>query len=106
MVSILFKTVVTIKTMKATESKEMMLNFGGYQSWIIMTDNAVKQKILSEFESMKLIEQDAHRFYCDAAEDTIVTDRSMRNHLQQIAEDENHHTELVDRLINIIQNCL
>jgi rubrerythrin len=71
-----------------------------------MTDNAVKQQILSEFETMKLFEQDACNFYRKAATDPLVTDNQTRDHLRQIAEDEKHHVELVNRIINIIKNCL
>jgi len=69
-------------------------------------DNITKQKVLSEFETMKLLEQNAHEFYSQALENPSLTDQNIRNCFQRIAEDESHHVELVDRIINIITNCL
>jgi len=69
-------------------------------------DNMTKQKTLSEFETMKLIEQNAHEFYLKAAENPSLTDQSARNCFSKIAKDEKHHVELVDRIINILTNCL
>lgn len=71
-----------------------------------MTDNTTKQKILSEFEMMKIIEQDAREFYLKASENSSLTDQGIRNSLYEIAEDEKHHVVLVDRIINILTNCL
>jgi rubrerythrin len=65
-----------------------------------------KQKTLSEFETMKLIEQNAHEFYLKASENPSLTDQSVRNCFSKIAEDEKHHVVLVDRIINILTNCL
>lgn len=68
-------------------------------------DNITKQKTLSEFETMKLIEQNAHEFYIKASENPILTDERIRSCFGKIAEDEMHHVALVDRIINIIKNC-
>ena len=65
-----------------------------------------KQKTLSEFETMKLIEQNAHEFYLNASENSSLTDQGIRNCFGKIAEDEEHHVVLVDRIINILTNCL
>ncbi|MBC8472114.1 MAG: hypothetical protein H8D56_21860 [Planctomycetes bacterium] len=65
-----------------------------------------KQKTLSEFETMKLIEQNAHEFYLKASENPNLTDERVRNCFCKIAEDEKHHVVLVDRIINILTNCL
>ena len=64
-----------------------------------------RQKTLSEFETMKLIEQNAHEFYLKASENPKLTDERIRNCFGKIAEDEKHHVALVDRIINIIKNC-
>ena len=69
-------------------------------------DSAIKQNLLNEFETMKLIEQDAREFYLKASSDPSVTDQKVRNCLGKIAEDEGHHIELVDRIMNIIKNGL
>jgi rubrerythrin len=69
-------------------------------------DNINKQKVLSEFEMMKSIEQNAHEFYNKALENPSLTDQGMRQCFQKIAEDEKNHVDLVDRIINIITNCL
>ena len=68
-------------------------------------DNITKQKTLSEFETMKLIEQNAHEFYLKASEDPRLTDERIRNCFGKIAQDENNHVALVDRIIDIIKNC-
>ena len=65
-----------------------------------------KQQVLSEFETMKSIEQNAYEFYSNALDNPGLTDKHTRNCFQKIAEDEKHHVELVDRIINIIKNCL
>ena len=65
-----------------------------------------KQKTLSEFETMKSIEQDAHEFYLKASDNPSLTDQRVRNCFGKIAEDEKYHVELVDRIINILTNCL
>ena len=69
-------------------------------------NNTSKQNVLSEFEMMKLIEQNAHDFYNKALDNPSLKDQSTRQCFQKIAEDEKHHVELVDRIINIITNCL
>jgi len=69
-------------------------------------DNATKTKLISEFETMKLIEQDAHDFYLKASQDPNVKDEKVRSCFGRIAQDELHHVELVDRITNILKNCL
>jgi rubrerythrin len=68
-------------------------------------DDFNKQKLVSEFGMMKMIEQDAHDFYVKASQDRNVKDQKIRKCFDRIAEDELHHIELVDRIINIIRNC-
>ena len=69
-------------------------------------DNLNKQKLLNEFGTMKMIEKDAHDFYFKASQDESVEDEDVRNCFSIIAEDEQHHIELVDRITNILNNCL
>lgn len=70
-----------------------------------MMDNLNKQKLISEFGMMKMIEQDAHDFYVKVSKDPKVKDEKIRNCFTKIAEDERNHIELVDRIINILRNC-
>jgi len=69
-------------------------------------NDTVKQKLLNEFETMRLIEKDAQDFYLKASTDPNVTDQSVRKCFSAIAEDEGHHVELVERIMNILRNCL
>ena len=71
-----------------------------------MMDNLNKQQLIDEFGTMKLIEQDAHDFYIKASQDPNVKDEMIQNCFSKIAEDELHHIELVDRIINTVKNCL
>jgi rubrerythrin len=68
-------------------------------------DDFNKQKLVSEFGMMKMIEQDAHDFYVKVSQDRNVKDQKIRSCFERIAEDERHHIELVERIINIIRNC-
>jgi rubrerythrin len=68
-------------------------------------ENQNKQRLVSEFETMKMIEQDAHDFYVKVSQDRNVKDQMIRNCFGRIAEDERHHIELVERIINIVRNC-
>ncbi|MHC4539804.1 MAG: hypothetical protein ACYTEK_10495 [Planctomycetota bacterium] len=69
-------------------------------------DKATKHKLVTEFETMRLIEQDARDFYIKASQDQSVEDQKVRSCFTRIAEDEQHHIELVDRIINTLKNCL
>ena len=69
-------------------------------------DNATKRKLLGEFYTMKLIEQDAREFYINASNDPDVTSPEIRTCFRNIAEDEKNHIELVERITNIIMNCV
>ena len=72
----------------------------------MIMENLNTQQLIDEFEAMKLIEQDAHDFYIKASQDPSVADDKIRNCFTKIAEDEQHHIELVDRIINTVKNCL
>ena len=65
-----------------------------------------KQTLLSEFESMRSFESEASEFYREAAQDPLVTDPTMQKRLNEIADDEQRHVEMVGRIMNIIQNCM
>lgn len=69
-------------------------------------DKAAKRKLLSEFSTMKLIEQDAHEFYINASQNPGVSDPEMHNCFRKIAEEEKYHMGLVERIMNILNNCV
>ncbi|MBN2314333.1 MAG: hypothetical protein JXM79_10415 [Sedimentisphaerales bacterium] len=69
-------------------------------------DTATKRKLIGEFSTMKFIEQDAHDFYLKASLDPDASVLEIRNCFRSIAEDEKVHIELVDRIMNIINNCM
>jgi rubrerythrin len=71
-----------------------------------MMNDAIKQKLLSEFETMRLIEKDAYEFYLKASADPNVADPAIRKSFSGIAEDERYHVELVERIMNILRNCM
>ena len=50
-----------------------------------------KQALINDFDTMRSFEADARDFYRRAAQDPLVTDPSMRQHLEEIAEDEQRH---------------
>ena len=55
---------------------------------------------------MKLIEQDAHEFYVKTSTHPGVTEPEIGDCFRKIAEDEKYHIELVERIMNIINNCM
>ena len=69
-------------------------------------DKATKRKLLGVFNTMKLIEQDAHEFYVNASQDPGVSDPGIRNCFRKIAEEEKYHEGLVERIMNILNNCI
>ena len=69
-------------------------------------NDTIRQKLLGEFETMRLMEQDAHEFYLKASTDPSMNQPTVRKCFSQIAEDEKRHVELVERIMNIIRNCM
>ena len=69
-------------------------------------DTAIKRKLLGEFNTMKLIEQDAHEFYVRASQNPDVSDPEICRCFRKIAEEEKYHMGLVERVMNIINNCI
>ncbi|MHC4433233.1 MAG: hypothetical protein ACYTBS_15430 [Planctomycetota bacterium] len=65
-------------------------------------DSATKQNLLNEFQTMKLIEQDAREFYLKASSDPDVTDPKLRDCLGKIAEDEGRWMKLWGRCLSNI----
>ena len=68
----------------------------------VRVTDSLKGKLIE----LKLIEQDAHDFYVKASQDPSVKNEKMRNCFGYIAEDEQRHIELVDRIISTLKDCL
>ena len=71
-----------------------------------MVDPEQKNKIASEFRTMRILEQDAHDFYVKAADNPAITDSSISDKFRQIADDEKRHVEIVDTILNLVNNCM
>lgn len=65
-----------------------------------------KDKIISEFEMMKSFEASARDLYVRISSDPGVEDQRIRNTFAKIAEDEQRHAEIVQKIINIVSNAL
>lgn len=61
-----------------------------------------KDKIISEFEMMKELEASARDLYVRISSDPGVKDQRIKNTFAKIAEDEQRHTELVQKIIDIV----
>lgn len=69
------------------------------------TANQNKEKILSEFEMMRGLELTAKELYLKiAASDDA--DQETKNIFAKMAEDEQRHSEIVQKIINIATNAL
>ena len=65
-----------------------------------------KDKIISEFETMKSFEASARDLYVRISSDPGVEDRNIKNVFAKIAEDEQRHIELVQKIIDIVNASL
>jgi rubrerythrin len=70
------------------------------------TDNQTKQKIVKDFEIMKGFETSTGKFYRDASSDASVPEQEVRDTFLKIADDEDRHAEVVQKIINMINNTL
>ncbi|MHC4693759.1 MAG: hypothetical protein ACYS67_13535 [Planctomycetota bacterium] len=62
-----------------------------------------KDKIISEFETMKSFEATARDLYIRIYSDPRVEDERIKNTFKMIAEDEQLHVELVQKIIDILK---
>ena len=69
-------------------------------------DNQTKQKIVKDFEIMKGFETSTGKFYRDASSDPSVPEQQVRDTFLKIADDEDRHAEVVQKIINMINNTL
>ncbi len=65
-----------------------------------------KSKIVGEFETMKSFEQSARDLYLRISSDPGIENQSIKNTFAKIAEDEQRHAEIVQKIINIVNNAL
>ena len=65
-----------------------------------------KNKIIGEFETMKSFEASARDLYIRISSDPRVEDERIKNTFKMIAEDEQQHVELVQKVIDIVNVSL
>jgi rubrerythrin len=70
------------------------------------TGNQPKDKILSEFETMKSFELAAKDLYARTAADPGVRLKKVRDTFAALAKDEQHHAEVVQEIIEIVRKSL
>ena len=68
--------------------------------------NRNKEKILSEFGMMKDFELTARDLYIKIATSPDVKEQKVKDTFAKIADDEQRHSELVQKIINIATNAL
>ncbi|MBN1392366.1 MAG: hypothetical protein JW947_06135 [Sedimentisphaerales bacterium] len=68
--------------------------------------NQNKEKILSEFEMMRDFELSTRDLYIKIINSPEVKDRKIKDIIAKIADDEQRHSELVQKIINITNNAL
>jgi rubrerythrin len=65
-----------------------------------------KKKIISEFQMMKDFELSAKDLYTKIATSPDVREQQIKDTFARIAEDEQRHAEIVQKIINIVTNTL
>ncbi|NLH17322.1 MAG: hypothetical protein GX455_12150 [Phycisphaerae bacterium] len=65
-----------------------------------------KEQILSEFDTMRDIEESARDFYRQIVVDPRVESSEIKQVFGRIAEDEQRHIEIVDRILHIVRTSL
>ncbi|MGA1980249.1 MAG: hypothetical protein ABSG99_06780 [Sedimentisphaerales bacterium] len=68
--------------------------------------NRNKEKIISEFEMMRDFELTVKALYIKIVNSPDVKDQKIKDIFAKIAEDEQRHSELVQKIINIATNAL
>jgi rubrerythrin len=68
--------------------------------------NQSKKEIISEFEMMKDFELTAKDIYIKISNSPDVQQQQIRDTFARIAEDEQRHADIVQKIINIINNTL
>ena len=65
-----------------------------------------RDKIIQEFETMKSFELSAHDLYRQIARDPQVTDLKVKDTFKRLANDEQHHADLVQEIIDMVRQTL
>ncbi len=65
-----------------------------------------KQQIVSEFETMRSIEESARDFYRQIVVDPKVESPEIKQVFSRIAEEEQRHIEIVDRILHMVRTSL
>jgi rubrerythrin len=65
-----------------------------------------KKKIISEFQMMKDFELSAKDLYTKIATSPDVREQQIKDTFARIAEDEQRHADIVQKVINIVTNTL
>jgi rubrerythrin len=68
--------------------------------------NRNKEKIIDEFEMMRDFELTARDLYIKITKSPDVKEQRIKDIFTKIAEDEQRHAELVQKIINIASNAL
>lgn len=68
--------------------------------------NQNKEKILSEFEMMKEFELSTRDLYIRIINSPDVKEQKIKDIFAKIADDEQRHSELVGKIIDIAENAL
>jgi hypothetical protein len=68
--------------------------------------NRNKEKIISEFEMMRDFELTARDVYIRITKSPDVKEQRIKDIFAKIAEDEQRHSEIVQKIINIATNAL
>lgn len=68
--------------------------------------NQNKEKIISEFEMMKDFELTARDVYIRITKSPDVKEQQIKDIFAKIAEDEQRHADIVQKIINIATNAL
>lgn len=71
-----------------------------------MPQRRTKEKLLREFQLMKDFESWTGDFYIQVSSDPKIKEEAVRELFKKISLDEEKHTQIVQRIINIISNNL
>ncbi len=62
-----------------------------------------RDKIIREFETMKSFELSAHDLYRQISRDTRIPDLKVKETFKRLANDERHHADLVQEIIDLVR---
>ena len=65
-----------------------------------------KDRIIGDFETMKSFEASARDLYIKISSESSIEDQNIKDVFGKIAQDEQRHAEIVQKIINIISTSL